>query len=143
MYRIVTLALIVAFALPLMRCGKSSHEHHDHAVSTADSIGQAMLKQVDQVHNEAMEKMGEVRKLREDLKKQLESGLAAEQKKLIESKIAALDSAYDGMMDWMHKFHPEVDTLAEEAYQQYLKVELDKATQVKQDILDAIARAKE
>jgi hypothetical protein len=43
----------------------------------------------------------------------------------------------------MHKFHPEVDTLAEEAYQQYLKVELDKATQVKQDILDAIARAKE
>jgi len=144
MNRIGFLTLLLA-ALTFTKCGKTSNEdHHDH-MESADTAGQALLKEVDEIHNEAMGKMGELRKLRDDLKKQVESAadLVDDQKQLMESKIATLDSAYEGMMDWMHKFHPEVDTLAEDAYQEYLKSELEKAKKVKQDILDAIARAKE
>jgi vacuolar-type H+-ATPase subunit I/STV1 len=148
MKHLTTKVIFLILSLALINCGKSSHdEHHDHDASeeVEDDAGKALLDEVDKIHDEAMEKMGEVRKLRNELKKTIEnsSDLVEEKKKEIEPQIAKLDSAYNGMMDWMHKFHPEVDTLDEEAYREYLEEQLEKAKKVKSDILEAIERARE
>jgi hypothetical protein len=148
MKHLTTKVIFLVLSLTLINCGKSSHdEHPDHDASeeVEDDAGKALLDEVDKIHDEAMEKMGEVRKLRNELKKTIEnsSDLVEEKKKEIESKIAKLDSAYNGMMDWMHKFHPEVDTLDDEAYREYLEEQIEKAKKVKNDILEAIERARE
>ena len=148
MKHLTTKVVFIVLSLAAINCGKNSHdEHHDHDAmeETEEGAAQVLLEEVDKIHNEAMEKMGEVRKLRDELKKTIEnsSDLVEEKKKEIESKISRLDSAYNGMMDWMHKFHPEIDSLDEEAYREYLEEQMEKAKKVKNDILEAIERAKE
>jgi hypothetical protein len=97
------------------------------------------------IHDEAMMKMDEIVKLQRELKDKISSApeLVEEQRKEIEGKISKLDSARRGMMDWMHEFHPETDSLDEQAYRQYLESEMEKVQKVKDDIFDAIARARE
>ena len=148
MKHLTTKIVFIVLSLAVINCGKNNHdEHHDHDAmeETEEGAAQVLLEEVDRIHNEAMEKMGEVRKLRDELKKTIEnsSDLVEEKKKEIESKISRLDSAYNGMMDWMHKFHPEIDSLDEEAYREYLEEQMEKAKKVKNDILEAIERAKE
>lgn len=148
MKHLSTKVVFLILSLAVINCGKTAHdEHHDHddMEATEENASQALLDEVDKIHDEAMQKMGDVRKLREELKKSIEnsSDLVDEKKKEIESKIAKLDSAYNGMMDWMHKFHPEIDSLDEEAYREYLEEQMEKAKKVRNDILEAIERAKE
>lgn len=148
MKHLSTKVVFLILSLAVINCGKTAHdEHHDHhdMEATEENASQALLDEVDKIHDEAMQKMGDVRKLREELKKSIEnsSDLVEEKKKEIESKIAKLDSAYNGMMDWMHKFHPEIDSLDEEAYREYLEEQMEKAKKVRNDILEAIERAKE
>ncbi len=139
--------IFLIMSLAVINCGKTSHEEtHEHeSAETEDDAGQALLDEVDKIHTEAMEKMGDVRKLREDLKKKIEnsSDMVDEKKKEIEAKISDLDSAYNGMMDWMHKFNPEIDSLDKVAYREYLEEQIEKAKKVQSDIAEAIERARE
>jgi len=140
--------IIFGGALALISCGKSNHsDGHDHAASgnaEEDSAG-LLYEEVMKVHDEAMMKMDEIYKLQKELKDQIAAApqLVEEKRKEIEAKISELDSARRGMMNWMHEFHPETDSLDEQAYREYLEVEMEKVKIVKDDILDAIARAKE
>ena len=66
-----------------------------------------------------------------------------EKKKEIEATIAKLDSASEGMMTWMHEFKPEADsTASEEKVREYLEREMERVKKVKEDILEAIEKAK-
>jgi hypothetical protein len=139
------IALVPVFAL--VSCGRSGHDHHDHGMSEAaeeDSTG-LLYEEVMKIHDEAMLKMDEIVKLQRELKDKIASApdLVEEKKKKIEDKISKLDSARRGMMDWMHEFHPETDSLDEQAYREYMELEMEKVKKVKEDIFDAIARARE
>lgn len=147
MKRIAFSFIVFIPVFALISCGKSGHDHHDHATSEAaeeDSMG-VLFDEVMKVHDEAMLKMDEIVKLQRELKDKIASApeLVEEKKKEIEDKISQLDSARRGMMDWMHEFHPETDSLDEQAYREYMESEMEKVKKVREDIFDAIARARE
>lgn len=132
----------------LWSCGQKDHQHegHDHASDPVEESGNTALdREVMKIHDEAMAKMDEIQKLKFDLKKQLDEGpaLAAEKKAEMEQTIAKLDSAYDGMMNWMHQYKPIPDSaFGEEKAREYLESEMEKVKKVRQDIVDAIDEAK-
>jgi hypothetical protein len=144
--KLTALSLLVL----LYACGQKSHEHdghdHDHAHDAAEaSPNHALYEEVMKVHNEAMAKMDAVYRLREDLKKKASEtpGLSAEKKKEMEDMVLKLDSANESMMTWMHEFKPEPDSIAgEEKVREYLETEMEKVKKVREDILEAIDRAK-
>lgn len=141
----IFIPVVICLSFALINCGgKSGHdEHQDHAASD-DSNG-ALYEEVMKLHDEGMGKMDEIYKLKEELKNKIASTpeLVEEKRKEIEGKISSLDSASKGMMLWMRNFHPETDSLDEQGYHEYLESEMEKVKKVKDDILDAIARAKE
>jgi len=143
MKKVLILLLIVGLPSIMIRCGKTDKHDHDEA-QEADSSS-ALYDEVMKLHDEGMARMDEIHRLKEDLKNKIESApeLVEEKRKDIEAKIAKLDSASRGMMAWMRNFHPEADTLDDETYQEYLESEMERVKKVKDDILDAIARAKE
>jgi hypothetical protein len=147
MKRIAFSIIVLLPVFALISCGKSGHDHHDHGASEAaeeDSTG-LLYEEVMKIHDEAMLKMDEIVKLQRELKDKIASApdLVEEKRKEIEDKISKLDSARRGMMDWMHEFHPETDSLDEQAYREYMESEIEKVKKVKEDIFDAIARARE
>ena len=145
----IFIPVVICLSFALINCGgKSGHdENHDHTAGDAaeeDSNG-ALYEEVMKLHDEGMGKMDEMYKLKEELKNKIASApeLVEEKRKELEDKISGLDSASKGMMQWMRNFHPETDSLDEQGYREYLESEMEKVKKVKDDILDAIARAKE
>jgi len=145
----IFIPVVICLSFALINCGgKSGHgENHDHAANDAaeeDSNG-ALYEEVMKLHDEGMGKMDEMYKLKEELKNKIASApeLVEEKRKELEEKISGLDSASKGMMVWMRNFHPETDSLDEQGYREYLESEMEKVKKVKNDILNAIARAKE
>jgi DNA repair exonuclease SbcCD ATPase subunit len=130
-------------------CGQKSHDHegHDHASDPVEEEGsnQALEQEIMKIHDEVMPKMDEIYRLKEDLKSKLATApaLAEEKKKELENTVAELDSASDSMMDWMHKYSPIPDSVegAEKA-REYLENEMEKIRKVKEDMLEAIEKAK-
>lgn len=138
--------VFIFFTLALTNCGKGDHGNDaNHTTDKVSEQNQSLIDDTDKIHDEAMAKLGEVRRLRDELSKQLDSAAVEvdEQKLIIKSKIAELDSAYSGMMDFMHNYHPEIDSLNKETYHEYLETQLEKAHTMKRDIVDAVARARE
>lgn len=137
--------VVFTFCLILVSCGKSGHEdQHDHTAEKTNNENE-LYDEVMKLHDEGMARMDEMYKLKEELKDQIASTpqLVEEKKKDIEAKILKLDSAQKGMMVWMRNFHPEIDSLDAEAYNKYLEAEMEKVQKVKDDIFDAIARARQ
>ena len=139
---------ILFLCFTLIYCGKKTD--HGHAATGTDTAPiedttATLYDQVMKLHDEGMAKMDEIYKLKEELKNKATSSkeLVQEQKKKIDAAIEKLDSASRGMMVWMREFHPEVDTLSESLYRQYLEEEMEKVKKVRDDIVDAIERAKE
>lgn len=147
MNRISSTLFVFGLTFLLVSCGKSGHdEHHDHAADDPeeDKNG-ALYEEVMKLHDEGMARMDEIYRLKKELTDKIAStpDLVKEKRKEIEEKISKLDSASRGMMQWMRSFHPETDSLDDEGYRKYLESEMEKVKKVKDDIMDAIARAKE
>ena len=127
-------------------CGQKSHEHDQHTDESLDHNGnQALYDEVMKVHDEVMPKMNDIYKLKEELKNRIanEQALTDEQKKEIESTIIQLDSASESMMVWMREFNPVPDSVGEEKAREYLENEMERVKKVKENILEAMAAAKE
>lgn len=140
--------ILLAFIFTALSCGQKSHDH-EHMNGAGDAIAseanQALLSEVDKLHNELMRQMDGIYKEREELKNQLSStpGLSAEQKQKIEASIAKLDSADRSMFDWMHNFKPPVDSImGEEKAREYLENEMEKVKKLKEDIQEALESSK-
>jgi hypothetical protein len=135
--------IIFMLCITLVSCGKSGQERHDEEAK--ENPEQGLYDDVMKLHDEGMAKMDEIYKLKEELKQQIASApeLVEEKKKDIEAKIVKLDSAQKGMMVWMRSFNPNVDSLDEHEYHKYLESEMEKVKKVKDDIFDAIARARQ
>ena len=109
------------------------------------NANEALLNEVDKLHNELMMQMEDIYKQKEELKNKLSStpGLAAEKKQEIDNAIAKLDSADRSMMDWMHNFRPPVDSIVgEEKAREYLENEMEKVKKLKEDINESLESAK-
>lgn len=138
--------LFFILALIVWGCGQHSHDHeHDHEQEQPEEVGpnQALYDEVMKVHDEVMPKMGDLYKLKKDLEAKVAAAptMAEEKKKSIEAVIAKLDSADQGMRDWMHHFNPIPDSLGEEKAREYLEDEMEKVKKVKADILEAMEEA--
>ena len=145
----ITLKLsLVTLLFIAISCGQKSHDHehlHGAGDAIAGSANEALLSEVDKLHNELMTQMEDIYKQREELKNKLSStpALSAEEKQKIEDSISKLDSADHSMMDWMHKFIPPVDSIVgEEKAREYLENEMEKVNKLKEDIQGALESAK-
>jgi hypothetical protein len=142
--------LALCLSVLLWSCGQKDHQHdghnHDHASDPVEESGNTALdREVMKIHDDAMLKMDEIQKLKLDLKKKIEEAptMADDRKAEIEKTMVKLDSAYDGMMNWMHQYKPFADSvLGEEKAREYLESEMEKIKKVRQDMLDAIDKAK-
>lgn len=140
-WKFLSLSLIlIAFG-----CKEKSHEHADHDATASDvtevSGNQALYNEVMKVHDEVMPKMDDIHRTKQQLKEKLEKAPAAD-RSAIESTIARLDSAGEGMMVWMRQFRPLPDSLGEEKAREYLENEMEKVKKVREDILQALEQAK-
>ncbi|HPH46493.1 MAG TPA: hypothetical protein PKU83_05770, partial [Chryseolinea sp.] len=112
-----------------LSCGQKSHDHeHLHGAGDvmAGSANEALLNEVDKIHNDLMMQMEDIYKQKEELKNKLSSipDISDEVKQKIEASMAKLDSADRSMMDWMHNFKPQPDSVVgEEKAREYLENE--------------------
>jgi hypothetical protein len=92
------------------------------------------------IHDEVMPKLEDIYKKKEELKNKIAStpNMTEAEKKQIEGRIARLDSASEGMMDWMHKFNPLPDSTGEEKAREYLEGQIEQVKIVREDILNAL-----
>ena len=106
---------------------------------------QALYDEVMKVHDEVMPKMDDIYKLKQELKKQISdsANLTDEKRKTIEATILKLDAASESMMVWMRNFNPMPDSLGEEKARAYLEDQQAKIKGVKEEMLEAIEKAKE
>ena len=104
------------------------------------SENQVLYNEVMKIHDEVMPKMNDIHKRKTELKNRLKdkADLPADEKTLIEQRIARLDSANEGMMIWMREFEPIPDSMGEEKAKAYLESEMDKVKKVRENILKAL-----
>ena len=136
--------LIAATLLMLFACGKTS-EHAGHDMDNeGDSPNQALYNQVMDIHDEIMPKMEDLYQSKKELLEKIASspGMPADQKKDLENMIAALDSANNAMMDWMHNFNPRPDSTDQEAAREYLETEMERIKKVRDLTNETLEKAK-
>lgn len=154
MKSILPKVLLAIVFIVTWNCGQKSQDSDKHNHGAGDVIeeggnqeggNQALYEEVMKVHDEVMPKMNDVYKVKEELKNQIANtpGMAEEKKKEIESTISKLDSASESMMVWMRNFNPLPDSLGEEQAREYLENEMEKVKKVKEDLLEALEKAKE
>ncbi len=138
---------LLFFILITWGCGQKSHDHdmHDASDAIVSDGNEALLSEVDKLHNELMMQMEDIYKQREELKNKLSStpNLTDDQKQKMETSISKLDSADHNMMDWMHHFKPQADSVVgEEKAREYLENEMEKVNKLKEDIQEALESSK-
>jgi predicted RNase H-like nuclease (RuvC/YqgF family) len=97
-----------------------------------------LYEQVMDIHDEIMPSMGELNRLKRELKDKLANStdLVEEKRKEMEATVAQIDSASRSMMVWMREFKPE-DFKGDEL-QKYLEAEMKSIQQVKENMLKAL-----
>jgi len=140
--------LSIGMLFILAACGKSGEHAHHHtgtAKDTTDDPNAALYHQVQDVHEELMMKMEDLYNLKKEIQEKINKtpGLVTDQKTALENIAAALDSANEGMMTWMHHFKPPVDSVDREKVREYLETEMEKIKRLKEQTDEAIEKAKE
>jgi hypothetical protein len=102
----------------------------------------SLYNQVMDIHDEVMPSMGELNRLKRELKEKIENSpnLVDEKKQEVEETILLIDSASKSMMVWMREFSPE--DYAEGELTEYLKSEMKRVQQVKETMLDALEKGR-
>lgn len=140
------LSLFAALLLPLFfgscKEGQHDHDHHHGDHSEISGGNEALYREVMEIHDEVMPKMNDMHRIKSSLKKELADnpGLPESVRKAKESLIVQLDSAGEGMMDWMRKFDPPTDS-SEAFIKTYLEGEMVRVQKVRDDILNALEEA--
>lgn len=103
-----------------------------------------LYDQVMEIHDEVMPSMGELNRLKRELKRKIEeSPDLVEAKRLeIEQTILLIDSASRSMMVWMREFNPEDYEQDATAYQEYLEEEMKRVQQVKEIMFEALEKGR-
>jgi hypothetical protein len=118
------LSLFLLPAVLLVSCGEKKKEVKDE-----------LYDKVMAVHDEVMPKMGDIMKLKKQLKgkiDELSSEEVIDSAKIsqLEQAIADLDNSHEGMMGWMHEFNNNFDGMVNEEIMKYLNEQMDKIQKV-------------
>lgn len=124
--------LTILFTMGLISCNQ------DVAKSKASGSDQ-LYKEVMAVHDEVMPKMSQIHKLKKELRNHLESAEESQKQEILD-QITYLQKADDAMMDWMHDLNVPEDETAKAAY---LKGQMPLIKEVKNIMLDAIAKGQQ
>ncbi len=113
------------------------------AITSDPAIDQAKLHgKVMELHDEAMDKMSKLNKLKRSLGEMLKDGgaekMTKETKETVDKLIAQIDAASTGMFDWMNTFKNPKGSMAHDAAMDYLQAEVVKVNKVSVDINKAI-----
>jgi hypothetical protein len=141
LYALFLLALLAA-------CKEKSSEHEGHDATASDQVqvseNQVLYNEVMKIHDEVMPKMNDIYSVKQELRKTLSKPELTEVEKMkIEAMISRLDSASESMMVWMREFQPVPDSDGEEKAREYLETEMEKVKKVRENILQALAEAKQ
>jgi hypothetical protein len=131
--------LAVGLLLILASCGRAGETGNDSGAGTDDAL-EGLQREVDKVHDEAMEKMQDIYNLQQELKKKIEQtkDLSAEKMLKLNQSITQLDSANDAMMKWMRAYNPLPDSVDREAAREYLETEMEKIRKVREAMVEAV-----
>lgn len=145
----IGLLFIIISLLPFACREKSNEKDQGHDAIAPDEVeesaNQALYNEVMKVHDDAMLKLNDIQRKRKSLKDLIASkpAPAKEKRKLIEERLARLDSAEEGMMRWMRKFNPLPDSTGEEKAREYLETEMENVKKVRENILQALKETEE
>jgi hypothetical protein len=134
-----TETLVLGLWLVLASCGKAGETGNGSGSGTDDAL-EGLKREVDKVHDEAMEKMQDIYNLQQELKKKIEQtkDLSAEKMFKLNQSITRLDSANDAMMKWMRSYNPLPDSADREAAREYLETEMEKIRKVREAMIEAV-----
>ncbi len=140
--------LLLALSVFAIACGGGKQKAEEKGVFTEQQIEaqEAAYRQMMDVHDEVMPKMGEMNSAARELKPLLETTQDEELKTEIMEVLQALEMAEDGMMEWMQASPrmPQLrDSLSHDAIMGILQAEQPKVDKVKEDILNSLAKAQE
>jgi len=107
-----------------------------------------LYKKVMEVHDEIMPKMGDIMKLKKQLKEklaELDTATEIDRAKIeeIEQAIADLDNSHEEMMGWMRQFNRDFEGMVNEEILKYLNDQKGRIEKVGQVTNAAIQNAKE
>jgi len=89
-----------------------------------------------------MAKMNDIYTTQRQLQDSLKNANTTEPAKIaVNAAIARLDSADQGMRDWMHAFEPVPDSVDEQKAREYLENEMEKIKKVNTSIQEALDAA--
>lgn len=140
-------SIVIALLLIVSGCEKGGkHEGHtNHDESSENSPTKALENQLDEDHRLLMDRMGEIERLKRELKEKIAAApdMIADKKNELDLAIHQLDSANESMMDWMHKYNPLPDSTDQEKAREYLESEMEKVKKLKDLFSESIDKAKE
>jgi regulator of replication initiation timing len=136
MKQTIVIALVISL-LTGMGCSTKPKEEVPEEVSK-----KSLYDQVMDIHDEVMPSMGELNRLKRELKDKVENSpnLVEEKRKEMEETIMTIESASKSMMVWMREFNPE-DYEGEELTK-YLQSEIKRVQQVKETMLEALEKGR-
>ena len=123
------------FILPMLVACNSNGEQANETVTEKSNIT-ALKKGVITAHDTSMARMNHIAKLQ----KKLMQEMTAEDSITFMEAYDELQSARDGMMDWMREFDVPSDS-SEVAQSKYLNSEMDKIKAVDKAMLGSISKA--
>lgn len=133
----ITLSVLSICAILLVACGPNKEKQQEE-----------LSKEVIAVHDEVMPKMGELSKLRRELKDSINAwtsdSIADHSIQIQESTVLVtdLDSADKSMMNWMHEYTGGQGLYDHEEVMKYLNEEKVKITAVKEHMNKSMEAAK-
>lgn len=137
------LFVVLIFSIALVSCSGKSESQEQASNPEQQNPTDLLKTEVNQVHDEVMPKMGDLYKLKKRLQEMdTTTGTPPEKKAEIPATIQQLDSAYNGMMHWMHQYKPEQYESDDQELRKYLESEMTKIRQVRDDMLSALEKAR-
>jgi len=150
-----TLLVLLTMSVVLLGCQSTAeHQHEGHGdhskMNTPKTPADSLYKQVMDIHDQVMPKLGKIRGAKNRAQQMLDSlsKLSVRQakelatyKQDVESLINSLDYADFAMDKWMIEFNMDSAKDNQELRVAYLKAELDKVSNVKKAILSSLSMA--
>src|SRR5690606_11773260 len=143
MNKLIRLPLLTAFLLVWITACNSGQKNAEEKNNPLKSeANQSLEKEAWRIHDEVMPKMGAIHKRKSRIREMLDQKdqLSSEERQSLETTLAELDQAYDGMMNWMRNFKPEEHNESEATTRAYLENQIKEITKVREDILGVLEK---
>lgn len=150
MKNLLILFVLSAFAFAACEGGGSNAAQSDE--TSAEEVMEAenaLYKEVMEVHDEVMPKMGDLNRVKRNLKQKAEEMPGQVDTAVLAGIVTAIEAAENGMMDWMKgisKHRPETMREAGESHEaimEALNTELESIKKVRDDMMSSLQKGQQ